>query len=436
MSTISLKLTIPALIIISILVLTGCDFFGGGGGAGAGFTKIEFTTVGFLKSPDGSLLDMDTDGDLDAVLTTFVFPPATSPMVAMKNDGLGGFTVSTAETFAGNTYLNVHPREYAVADFTGDGKLDFFVADHGADVDPFPGDQNLILIQGSAGTMIEESASRIPIQDDFTHAVAVRDIDMDGDIDIFVGNVSVLPPYFLINNGTGVFSSDLTRIPPEITNGTVVYLSSILVDVDGDADLDLVLGHFGNSNVPRDAILLNDGTGNFIFGPPENMPLRYKESGDPDWQTTALNSADFNNDGFPDLIMSTQLFIPGATSGFKTPRLQLLLNDGTGVFSDASANMEQTWVILDPFGAFIHWVIPVDLNNDGWIDIVAKGAGTGTDILMNVGNANFVVDLSIRSLLLNAQNGVLPGDVDNDGDVDILVLNNGTDHFLLRNDLN
>ena len=123
--------------------------------------------------------------------------------------------------------------------------MDLFIADHGSDEPPFPGAQSRILIQTPDGKMIDETNSRLPWQNAFTHGVTTGDIDGDRDVDIYMCNIYGQDrngPRFYINDGNGYFRDDVTRIPSNLTQLQNKFTSGKLVDVDQDGDLDLALG--------------------------------------------------------------------------------------------------------------------------------------------------------------------------------------------------
>src|SRR5690606_37650746 len=80
------------------------------------------------------------------------------------------------------------------------------------------------------------------------------DIDLDGDLDIVVGNDNA-PNYLYINDGTGMFTRGETfglRYAPT-RNITIV-------DLNKDGYPDIVINNRGKQN----EICINDGTGKFL----------------------------------------------------------------------------------------------------------------------------------------------------------------------------
>ena len=209
-----------------------------------------------VGSPIGNVFyalsaDLQGDGRRDLILLTGSGPPIVqrTPMRILRPNSAGTGMMDVTRKLLGNGALPSmqHPREVDVADFNGDGKLDIFVAAHGYDAAPFPGERNVLLISRGDGTYADQSAT-LPSAPDFSHSTTIGDINGDGIPDIFVGNVP-LPQkaYFLIGKGDGTFTQATELIPADLTspNGST-FLTSLLVDVDGDGFPDLVLGSFGD----------------------------------------------------------------------------------------------------------------------------------------------------------------------------------------------
>jgi Concanavalin A-like lectin/glucanases superfamily/FG-GAP-like repeat len=378
---------------------------------------------------DGRSLDLGGDGLPDLVATQLLLPPAAvpAPVLAFRNDGQRGFADATSDVFPGQVVQTIYPRHYAAADFNGDRLTDLFIADHGPDEPPYPGGQSRILIQRPGGTLSDETATRVPARLAFTHYVANADIDQDGDIDLYLCNIysqDRVGPRFLINDGTGHFAEDATRIPASVASLApgYIYESSILVDTNHDGHPDLVLGSMENQNAIRDAILLNDGTGHFRFAADVSMPPRY---GGGDWGTVNISAADLDGDGLSDLLLAVQ-------NTYRQAGLQLLLNNGDGAFRDETARIPQEWPrSVGAEQVWIKWVMPIDANGDGMMDFVTTGNNLPAHLYLNVRNAHFIDASEILPVSGNLTS-VLAEDVDGDRRPDLVMLNGygGTDYFV------
>ena len=107
----------------------------------------------------------------------------------------------------------------------------------------------------------------LPRDTDFTLALAMGDVDGDGDLDAILGNsystlVSLTQNRLYLNNGAGTFAdATQARLPPANDNTSAVALG----DIDGDGDLDLFCGNvgIGRTSGQQNRLYLNDGSGTF-----------------------------------------------------------------------------------------------------------------------------------------------------------------------------
>lgn len=360
----------------------------------------------------GRLIDFDHDGYLDLVMTQSLGQFGTTSPRAFHNDGHGSLTDASASVFgASPPTIYGSARDYAVADFNGDGLSDFFVANFGPDSIPFPGGHNLLLMQHSGGQLVNELAARMPDTIDLYHCVTAGDFNGDGAVDLYVGSIGEKPPQLLINDGKGNFTNiAATNLPNPVADFTQGFTGCAVIDVNRDGKQDLVLGDAQNQNAPRDLVLINDGTGKFTFQNPNAFPPRTTGSNGVSINFTVM---DADGDGYDDVLM-----LQGdAALTYNHPVLYLNNHDGT--FRDASDHLP-----LSNAGGFI-W--PVDINGDGLPDLVSERDDTipgRPHLLLNKGSGYFIEAtelLPMEMMMTPINHDFLPGDLNRDGLTDFVI---------------
>jgi hypothetical protein len=118
--------------------------------------------------------------------------------------------------------------------------------------------------------------------------IAVGDLNLDGLPDIVASNGEDDTLTILVNQGGGLYA-----FAGQLPVGQMP-LSVTLADLDGDGDLDLAV--VATPVIPAVQVIENLGAmpGDLLF----DAPVSYGVNGDPNF----LASADFNADGFPDLV--------------------------------------------------------------------------------------------------------------------------------------
>lgn len=230
------------------------------------------------------------------------------------------------------------------------------------------------------------------------------DLNNDGFIDLVYGNNTYL------NDGAWTF------LKQEPIFGGSEILSSYLLDLDADDDLD-VIAYTENS----DRIWYNDGQAHF------------QDSGKSlgGWGQAMYACGDLNNDGFRDIYASIPHTPPPTMSPMSN---KIWLSDGKGDYTSKNhnPNIQSRGVVL------------ADFDKDGDLDLfLGKGnpqpsGSSWSKIFLNDGQGNFTDSGQKINSDYNSPNAVV-GDLDNDGDVDLFIINgmpgdNGQPNTIWLND--
>jgi hypothetical protein len=226
---------------------------------------------------------------------------------------------------------------------------------------------------------LSDEGSRI--RSEGTQAIALGDLDGDGDIDLVVADFSASCVLWS-NDGIGHFAES-GRIGRETAHGIA------LGDLDGDGDLDAFVAHNGHSN----QVWLNDGSGRFadtgqVLAGPTNAAV-------------AVALGDIDGDGDLDAL----------TSHYRAP-LRLWVNDGGGTFEERAAGP----------GRDANCACLGDLDLDGDLDALVSLSDAADIVWLNDGKGGF----TDSGQSLGSERGwgrAALGDVDGDGDPDALIAN-------------
>ncbi len=390
------------------------------------FTNVGFAVeVAYDSVAGGAIMDdFDNDGDLDLFATCL---RQDTNCVYYRNEGNGRFTdVTEAAGLKGIT----GGLSATQADVDGDGFLDIMIC-RGA----WLGDEGRIpnvLLHNRGDGSFEDRSEASGIAEPAYPCLAASwcDYDLDGDLDVYVGNERLggkkfAPSQLLRNDGSGNF----TDVAKQAGVENLRYSRGVCWgDYDNDGDFDLYVSNFGELN----RLYRNRGDGTFEdvavqLGVAEQTPDPRKQKSFQSW------FFDFNNDGWLD-IFSTSYPLTGAGGNvdFHTASMfgersteetcKLWINDGHGGFHDATdeAGLQSTVFVM---GANIS-----DLDADGWMDFYLASGAPAYEVLVpnammrNLGGTK-VADVTAASGLGHLQkgHGVAFGDVDRDGDVDLYV---------------
>lgn len=405
------------------------------GGAGSDETTVArssfvgsfrpaVTSVG-TKPPAGTGVsdfrpgDFNGDGVGDlAMVTQMGTGTGLAPSYIFLGDGRGGYTDGSATVFAAGSPMAITGGgRMLVADFNRDGISDIFQLDFGDDAPPFAGGKNhLYLSSQSTGKLADISATLVQ-GNALNHGGSTGDVNGDGYADVLSNTLSSGNVLYL-NDGTGHFASRPDLLPAILVQAgdlklPLTYTFSGMLDVNADGRLDLILGTWdGSPGQPASQVLLNDGKGDFSKAAPVDLP----RSGVDREIVLDVKAIDLNGDSYADLMLSVTN--GGANNEFyRTPYIQLLVNDGSGHFRD-----ETQLRLPQAKKADAGWYMvlsPVDFNRDGKMDILASTAGGTVDsvVYLNRGDGTFGMEWTTPS-----GERSLAQDADRDGLSDIVTL--------------
>ena len=241
-------------------------------------------------------------------------------------------------------------------------------------------------------------------------ALAVGDINHDDLQDVYVGSSKDGKPVVFLQNASGKF---IRKEEPDLDKDSIYEdVSACFTDVNNDGFSDLVVASGGNQSRGKDhslepRIYLNDGNGNFH---------KKKNSFDNLFvNASCVVPYDFNNDGKVDLFIGGRS-VPGSYG--QVPPSYLLQNDGTGKFKDVTEKQAKG---LSDVG-FVTSALWFDIDKDGDKDLILTLEWGGIVAFIN-DHGTFV-----KKMLTDKKgwwNFVLPVDLNNDGNIDLIAGNLG-----------
>ena len=268
----------------------------------------------------------------------------------------------------------VHPRWPLAADFNNDGKDDLFLADHGWDTLPFPGHQNQLLLSNAEG--FSTSSDNLPQKNDFTHTAAVGDINNDGNMDIFVGNVktsgSQHQASILFGDGKGDFTESTEAVPSDI-RGPIRFYASNLVDLNSDGWVDLLIGNSGDeANIKKGSLIYWNNEGTFSNDNSTELPNGY--FGRNNDHVMNINAANIDSDDELEIIVLATQRNPNY-DGWSLQILDKINGEYVDVTSDSFG--ETDYFYGEPgvpnTSTWMPFIEIADINNDSTLDIVFSG---------------------------------------------------------------
>ncbi len=350
-------------------------------GSDMSFSVALFTNVASSIPPiySSSIAwgDFNNDGLLDLLVTGATNGSVSDAISQIwQNLGNGSFSNINASLPA------VSDSSVAWGDFDSDGFLDILLTGS----DRFGNGLSQIWHNNGDGTFSLTSAGLPGVS---LSSVALADFDNDGRLDILLTGTGSSGRISQVwrNQGDGTFAN--MNVPlPGVSEGSVACS-----DFDKDGNVDILLTGVGGSG-RLTQLWRNNGDGTFFL---VNAGLPTARDGSVAW-------ADFDGDGFPDILLS----------GGVVP--QVWHNNHDGTFSNLNLNL--------PFLGYTTAAVG-DFDNDGPPDLILSGSadstgpGALTQLFRNLGNGSFT---NVAVDFPGAWLGSLAwGDFDNDGRLDFLM---------------
>lgn len=283
-------------------------------------------------------------------------------------------------------------------------------------------------------TFVDETATRLSadtgvgLTDPEEKDIATGDVDKDGDVDVIVvrktpftnagGHRNVL-----FMNENGVMTDRSATLAPDFLDATDDR-EVALADVDGDTWLDIITaGTFDEQ--PR--ILMNLGEAAGVWQgfdyQAARMPVLTSATGNGP-KFCGLGVGDVTGDDRPEIYF---------TDYENDMEDRLLINDGTGFFSDETSTRLTAAMVESTFGTDADIA---DINGDTFNDIVkddASGSMGGNQptvsIFYNDGSGNFTFKDDIYT---EAPYMVALADFTQDGRLDLVIVDDAQDSYLIN----
>lgn len=259
----------------------------------------------------------------------------------------------------------------------------------------------LIVYYGGPDGFDENNTMEIPFRSGYESSAA--DLNEDGYVDLITVNSmhggGVDDPY----RGFNIFWGSEKGLDIEkrsVFNETNVSSTNV-ADLNKDGYLDIVVGFFDRYDHKPTKLVIYYGTEN---GYSVNSRVEINSEG----RSTAPNVADYNNDGWLDI----------AVSSYTKDRIRVFYGSSDG-FDENNQRILMLPSIID--------LETADLNNDGYLDIVGSSYkdkvnnfhDTGVNIFW--GSPDGFKEWNAQWLPANTALGPLVADIDNDGFLDIFL---------------
>ncbi|NQT34085.1 VCBS repeat-containing protein [bacterium] len=336
-------------------------------------------------SNSGTWGDFDNDGWLDIFTTTSNLNVEDR---LYHNNGDGTFSFANNEYWLNNGRDETQASGWGDAD--GDGNLELYIANSELwnDGNPIFYRDYFYRFDTIDNIFIDETPPGIEDNRHYGRGVAWCDIDMDGDMDIYISNYRLHPNYLLINWGDFIFTEEAAHRGVQGVRVQGAYghtIGSSWADYDNDGDFDLFVANLAH---PRylafsDKCMLYRNLGEEAEWTFEDV----REDAGIAFDETASSPAwgDYDNDGWLDLFVS---------SVYEGRQPYLYRNQSDGTFINVNYPAGFHTECYNSWG--VAWC---DYDHDGDLDIAVGGGHGG--LFQNSGDIGHWIQIELRGVTSN-----------------------------------
>lgn len=374
----------------------------GGSAISASSLNAPTTNTQYYYVTDENIVDVDMDGRPDLVgLNTYYY------LQVSRNTSTSN-VLSFASPY---TFLNYNHtyNQMAVADFDGDGRVDFALTN----------DYNNVSVQiirnySTSGSINLNQVAEVAGTPSYSVSdIAVADFDKDGKPDIVISYYGNLLSVFRNTSSVGSISFapkvDYTGAPSS------TFMKVATADIDGDGKTDIALA--GGSGNTISYLRNTSSIGAISFATYTSTAL-----------ASAVNSiavSEVDNDTKQDIVI-----------GYGTNSIALLKNNSTSGSISISASPTTVAALANT----VSDIQLADIDGDGKLDIVA-GYNSGTQISVYKNNSvgSFSIAAKVDFTITTSHNNpksIAIGDLNGDSKADIVNSTDNTYYSVFQNNIN
>ena len=358
----------------------GALFIQHGDGSFARTTQTSFEKDKASEDLGSVFFDADNDGDLDLYVCSGgnEFSPSATALIDRMyfNDGKGNFSRSTQILPVTSSFESTSTVD--AADYDGDGDLDLFVGSRLRSFHYGIPANSYILSNDGKGTFTDVTSQVAPALKNVGLVTDASWVDVDNDDDKDLIVVGEYMPIKVFINANGKLA-DQTMSGLEDSNGWWNAVEA--ADLDGDGDVDLVLGNHGTNSRFKASkekplcMYVNDFDKNgsiehilCTFNGETDYPMVLRHdlvAQIPSLKKKYLKYETFRNERITDIFTPDQLVNTLELKAFEL-RSSVALNNGNGVFTLRPLPIEAQF-------SPIYGIEVTDVDHDGHVDLLIGG---------------------------------------------------------------